>query len=41
MQPACHALAGIGNPDRFFKLLESAGLSCKTHSFPDHYKFQH
>jgi tetraacyldisaccharide 4'-kinase len=36
----CHALAGIGNPDRFFKLLESAGLTCKTHSFPDHYKFQ-
>ncbi|MGZ4955317.1 MAG: tetraacyldisaccharide 4'-kinase [Methylobacter sp.] len=37
---ACHALAGIGNPDRFFKLLESAGLTCKTHSFSDHYKFQ-
>ncbi|MCK9396964.1 MAG: tetraacyldisaccharide 4'-kinase [Methylobacter sp.] len=36
----CHALAGIGNPERFFKLLESAGLTCKTHSFPDHYKFQ-
>ncbi|TAN71489.1 MAG: tetraacyldisaccharide 4'-kinase [Methylobacter sp.] len=36
----CHALAGIGNPERFFKLLESVGLSCKTHSFPDHYKFQ-
>ncbi len=36
----CHALAGIGNPDRFFRLLESAGLNCKTHSFPDHYKFQ-
>ncbi len=36
----CHALAGIGNPDRFFKLLASAGLNCKTHSFPDHYKFQ-
>ena len=36
----CRALAGIGNPDRFFKLLESAGLTCKTHSFPDHYKFQ-
>ncbi len=36
----CHALAGIGNPERFFKLLESAGLSCKSHSFPDHYKFQ-
>ncbi|MGZ5011120.1 MAG: tetraacyldisaccharide 4'-kinase [Methylobacter sp.] len=37
---SCHALAGIGNPDRFFKLLESAGLRCKTHSFPDHYKFR-
>lgn len=36
----CHALAGIGNPDRFFKLLAAAGLTCKTHSFPDHYKFQ-
>lgn len=36
----CHALAGIGNPDRFFKLLESFGLNCTTHSFPDHYKFQ-
>lgn len=36
----CHALAGIGNPDRFFKLLESAGLNCQNHSFPDHYKFQ-
>jgi tetraacyldisaccharide 4'-kinase len=36
----CDALAGIGNPDRFFKLLESAGLNCKAHSFPDHYKFQ-
>jgi tetraacyldisaccharide 4'-kinase len=36
----CHALAGIGNPGRFFKLLESSGVSCKTYSFPDHYKFQ-
>jgi len=36
----CHALAGIGNPERFFKLLEAAGLSCITHSFPDHYQFQ-
>lgn len=36
----CHALAGIGNPDRFFKLLEMAGLTCMTHSFPDHYQFQ-
>ncbi len=36
----CHALAGIGNPERFFKLLESSGLTCITHSFPDHYQFQ-
>jgi tetraacyldisaccharide 4'-kinase len=36
----CHALAGIGNPDRFFTLLEAAGLTCITHSFPDHYQFQ-
>jgi tetraacyldisaccharide 4'-kinase len=36
----CHALAGIGNPERFFKLLESAGLLCTTHSFPDHCQFQ-
>jgi tetraacyldisaccharide 4'-kinase len=36
----CHALAGIGNPERFFKLLESAGLSCISHSFPDHYLFE-
>jgi tetraacyldisaccharide 4'-kinase len=36
---ACHALAGIGNPGRFFKLLESAGLLCTTHSFPDHHPF--
>lgn len=35
----CHALAGIGNPERFFKLLESFGISCATHSFPDHYPF--
>jgi tetraacyldisaccharide 4'-kinase len=37
----CHALAGIGNPERFFNVLEAAGLLCKTHNFPDHYPFQH
>ena len=36
---ACHALAGIGNPQRFFKLLGSAGLLCKGHSFPDHHQY--
>lgn len=36
----CHALAGIGNPERFFKVLASAGLTFKSQSFPDHYQFQ-
>jgi len=36
----CHALAGIGNPDRFFKHLAAAGLDCKNHPFPDHYRYQ-
>jgi tetraacyldisaccharide 4'-kinase len=34
-----HALAGIGNPDRFFKLLTNNGLTFTAHSFPDHYVF--
>ena len=34
-----HALAGIGNPDRFFKLLSNAGLTFTAHSFPDHHPF--
>ena len=36
----CHAVAGIGNPGRFFKLLEAAGITFKAHTFPDHYAFQ-
>lgn len=36
----CYALAGIGNPTRFFNMLESFGLNCNTMSFPDHYVFQ-
>lgn len=34
-----HALAGIGNPQRFFSQLESIGLSVIAHAFPDHYAF--
>lgn len=34
-----HALAGIGNPERFFKLLTNAGLTFTAHSFPDHHEF--
>jgi tetraacyldisaccharide 4'-kinase len=37
----CHALAGIGNPQRFFNLLTSAGLTIIAHEFPDHFAFQH
>lgn len=35
-----HAIAGIGNPGRFFKQLEMAGLNVEGHAFPDHYQFQ-
>ncbi len=35
----CDALAGIGNPDRFFRFLQGQGLTIEPHSFPDHYAF--
>lgn len=34
-----HALAGIGNPQRFFQLLRSRGLEVIEHSFPDHHDY--
>lgn len=34
-----HAVAGIGNPDRFYDSLRKAGLKPVEHSFPDHYRF--
>jgi tetraacyldisaccharide 4'-kinase len=34
-----HAVAGIGNPGRFFKALASAGLNMTPAPFPDHHKF--
>lgn len=37
---SCHAVAGIGNPYRFFKQLETAGLNCIGHAFPDHHVFK-
>jgi len=33
------AVAGIGNPERFFATLEGAGLSFARHPLPDHYDF--
>lgn len=34
-----YALAGIGNPERFFNTLIAAGLSLEKQPFPDHHKF--
>ena len=34
-----HALAGIGNPARFFAYLSGLGLTFTPHSFPDHHRF--
>ena len=35
-----HAVAGIGNPDRFFDQLRIAGLKVIAHPFPDHAEYQ-
>lgn len=35
----CHALAGIGNPQRFFDTLAGLGVTPLRHVFPDHYLF--
>jgi tetraacyldisaccharide 4'-kinase len=32
-----HAVAGIGNPARFFRMLRSCGLEVVEHAFPDHH----
>jgi tetraacyldisaccharide 4'-kinase len=34
-----HALAGIGNPERFFSTLTAGGFAIITHVFPDHHPF--
>ena len=35
-----HAIAGIGNPQRFFRTLEVLGFEAIPHHFPDHHMFQ-
>jgi tetraacyldisaccharide 4'-kinase len=35
-----HAVAGIGDPKRFFLQLGAAGIQVKPHPFPDHHAFQ-
>lgn len=34
-----HAVAGIGNPQRFFSSLENLGLAIEAHAFGDHHAF--
>jgi len=34
-----HAVAGIGNPQRFFAQLRAAGIEIVEHAFPDHHPF--
>jgi len=34
-----HALAGIGNPQRFFDHLRALGIAATCHPFPDHHRF--
>ena len=34
-----HAIAGTGNPQRFFDLLASLGVDAIPHAFPDHHAF--
>lgn len=34
-----HALAGIGNPKRFFDFLQAKNIAVDCHSFPDHHQF--
>ena len=35
-----HAIAGIGNPNRFFEQLKKSGLDIIEHPYPDHYPFK-
>jgi len=36
---AVHAVAGIGNPERFFQALQQKGMQVQGHAFPDHHRF--
>lgn len=37
---AVQAVAGIGNPGRFFRTLTDAGLRITEHPFPDHHRYK-
>jgi tetraacyldisaccharide 4'-kinase len=40
VKQSCHAVAGIGNPRRFFATLQKLGLDCPATAFPDHHAFK-
>ncbi len=35
-----HAVAGIGDPERFFGMLREQGLEVVAHAYPDHHRFR-
>lgn len=35
-----HAVAGIGNPQRFFQALQQLGMRFQAHPYPDHHHFE-
>ena len=39
MHKQVHAVAGLGNPGRFFDLLARLGFEIIRHPFPDHHNF--
>jgi tetraacyldisaccharide 4'-kinase len=39
-QQRCHAIAGIGNPQRFFSALVAADFDVIEHAFPDHHPYR-
>ena len=34
-----HAVAGIGDPERFFSMLRALGIAVVPHAFPDHHRY--
>lgn len=40
IEKTVHAVAGIGQPQRFFSSLQELGIAFIPHSFPDHHVFQ-
>ena len=34
-----HAVAGIGNPKRFFEMLRGLGIGVVPHAFADHHRY--